>query len=65
MKRQWCWPVMSVYADTAPVWMRRTGIQRHEEPVWVNGAIGTGYTCHNGFSDSAKITIPREYWKFV
>ncbi|WP_409457212.1 MULTISPECIES: glycosyltransferase [unclassified Rhizobium] len=38
-------PVRSVYADTAPRWMR-VGDFHSTLPVWVNGEIRTGYTCN-------------------
>jgi succinoglycan biosynthesis protein ExoM len=38
-------PVRSVYADTAPQWMR-VGDFHSTLPVWVGGEIRTGYTCN-------------------
>ncbi len=38
-------PVRSVYADTAPQWMR-VGDFHSTLPVWVAGEIRTGYTCN-------------------
>lgn len=53
-------PVMSVYADAAPVWMRRTGIH-DTKPVWVNGAIRTGYTCNVLFDRQSAALQGREF----
>ena len=38
-------PVLAVYADDAPGWMRR-GDFHSTAPVWVKGEIRTGYTCN-------------------
>lgn len=38
-------PVRSVYADSAPRWMR-VGDFHSTLPVWVDGEIRTGYTCN-------------------
>jgi succinoglycan biosynthesis protein ExoM len=38
-------PVRSVYAETAPQWMR-VGDFHSTLPVWVGGEIRTGYTCN-------------------
>jgi succinoglycan biosynthesis protein ExoM len=38
-------PVRSVYAQTAPAWMRE-GDFHSTLPVWVDGEIRTGYTCN-------------------
>ena len=38
-------PVLAVYSDDAPGWMRR-GDFHSTAPVWVKGEIRTGYTCN-------------------
>lgn len=38
-------PVRAIYKDTVPGWMRK-GDFHSTAPVWVNGAIITGYTCN-------------------
>ena len=38
-------PVRAIYDDDAPGWMRR-GDVHSTLPVWVSGAIRTGYTCN-------------------
>lgn len=38
-------PVNAVYGDFAPSWMKSKQVHS-TRPVWVNGAIKTGYTCN-------------------
>ncbi|MGJ8583315.1 MAG: glycosyltransferase family 2 protein [Marinosulfonomonas sp.] len=38
-------PVNAIYGDFAPSWMKSKQIHS-TRPVWVNGAIKTGYTCN-------------------